>query len=161
MIELKQGDLLESPCNLIVHQVNCRGVMGSGIAKQIKDRFPETFRKYKQVCNISIFKPEALLGKNLYTAECNHGKNIIIASLFAQDNYGYGTQQTNYEALNMCLAKLAIAARELISRGKSVTIGIPYKLSCGRGGGDWTIVEPIIKQHLSEFNVTIYKLHKR
>ena len=40
MITYKNGDLLESNCNFICHQVNCQGVMGSGIAKQIRNLFP-------------------------------------------------------------------------------------------------------------------------
>lgn len=36
MIKIIQGDLLEAKENIIAHQVNCKGVMGSGVAKQIK-----------------------------------------------------------------------------------------------------------------------------
>lgn len=36
MIEIVNGDLLQSNLPLIAHQTNCLGVMGAGIAKAIK-----------------------------------------------------------------------------------------------------------------------------
>lgn len=158
MIRTITGDLLESDATIIVHQVNCQGIMGSGLAKQIRDLYPDTYAKYRRVCNTNIFKTSALLGKNLYTPEQHNNHPIMIANLFAQDNYGYGTQHTDYDALDVCLAKLAIAAKELISRGFKTKIGIPYHLGCGRGGGDWNVVQDMINKHLSEYDVSIYKL---
>ena len=42
------GDILTpvppgSPPTLVCHQVNCRGVMGSGLALQIRERYPVVF----------------------------------------------------------------------------------------------------------------------
>ena len=37
MIYVK-GNLLESPVQIIAHQVNCLGIMGGGIALQIKNK---------------------------------------------------------------------------------------------------------------------------
>ena len=42
---------------IICHQVNCLGAMGAGIAKQMKQKYPENFNYYKKLCdelNISI-----------------------------------------------------------------------------------------------------------
>ena len=39
-MEIIEGNLLEAPERIIVHQTNCMGVMGSGIAKQIKAKYP-------------------------------------------------------------------------------------------------------------------------
>lgn len=35
-----EGNLLDAPFQFIAHQVNCRGVMGAGLAKQIKQKYP-------------------------------------------------------------------------------------------------------------------------
>lgn len=158
MIQFEDGDLLKSDATIIVHQVNCQGVMGSGLAKQIRDKYPSTYAKYRRVCYTNIFEPSALLGKNLYTPETRDSKPIMIANLFAQDNYGYGTQHTDYIALEICLHKLNIAANELIAKGFDVKIGIPHNLGCGRGGGDWSVVLKMIYKHLNDQNVTIYKI---
>ena len=44
MIHYVKGNLLDSDCDYICHQVNCQGVMGSGIAKQIRERWPEVYK---------------------------------------------------------------------------------------------------------------------
>lgn len=40
MIKVINGDLFTSKANFIVHQVNCQGVMGSGVAAQVAENFP-------------------------------------------------------------------------------------------------------------------------
>lgn len=47
MITYRNGDLLKSNCNIICHQVNCQGVMGAGIAKQIRLTYPSVFKAYE------------------------------------------------------------------------------------------------------------------
>ena len=41
------GNLLDAPVDYICHQVNCQGRMGSGIAKQIKKRWPRVYEVYQ------------------------------------------------------------------------------------------------------------------
>lgn len=48
MIIYKQGNLLDSGCKVICHQVNCQGVMGSGIAKEIRNRFPTAYTEFRK-----------------------------------------------------------------------------------------------------------------
>lgn len=43
MIEIIEHDLLMLDCDIICHQVNCQSVMGSGIAKQIKTKYPNVY----------------------------------------------------------------------------------------------------------------------
>ena len=42
----KKGNLLDAQTDVIAHQVNCQGVMGSGVAKQIKEKWPDVFKQY-------------------------------------------------------------------------------------------------------------------
>lgn len=35
-----KGNLLESDCDIICHQTNTLGIMGGGIALQIKNKYP-------------------------------------------------------------------------------------------------------------------------
>ena len=52
MIIEKRGNLLESTEGFIAHQVNCKGVMGAGVAKQIKNKIlKDNFQMYKIFCN--------------------------------------------------------------------------------------------------------------
>lgn len=51
MIIYKDGDILTSTADVICHQVNCKGVMGAGLAKQIKQKYPAVFKLYKKRCD--------------------------------------------------------------------------------------------------------------
>lgn len=156
MIQTVKGDIFESDVDIIVHQVNCCGTMGAGIAKQIRNRFPNTFANYRKLCEST--RPEHLIGHNLYTAEMLDERRVIVANIFGQNGFGRSRLFTDYDALNQCFARLAKDALSLKTRGLPNKIGIPYKIGCGLGGGDWSIVSEIISCHLSDLDVTIYKL---
>ena len=146
------GDILQSNEEIIIHQVNCKGVMGGGIALQIKNKYPEVYEDYHNLCLSNNSNPNKrssdLLG-NIKVCKCNDGRTII--NLFAQDGYGRTKCQTDYEALDKCLTKVG---EEFIGK----TIAIPYKMSCGLAGGDWEIVKGIIADRLVDCEVHIYKL---
>ena len=48
MIKYIVGDIFESPAQVVVNTVNTVGVMGKGIAKEYKTRYPEMFQLYQQ-----------------------------------------------------------------------------------------------------------------
>lgn len=133
MFKKENIDILKSGADVICHQVNCLGVMGTGLAKQIREAYPRVFEDYKTFVEAHKDR-RALLGKVLY---CTTQKGQVIANMFGQLRYGYNGCHTNYKALEACLKSVAEFAN-----GK--TIAIPYKLGCGAGGGDWAIVSRII-----------------
>ncbi|ESQ88967.1 hypothetical protein ABAC460_14395 [Asticcacaulis sp. AC460] len=45
----KTGDLLEAPERVICHGCNAQGVMGSGIAVPIRNRYPMVFKAYRDL----------------------------------------------------------------------------------------------------------------
>ena len=47
MIQVKIGNIFESDKEVLVNTVNCVGVMGKGIAKTYKEKFPKMFEEYK------------------------------------------------------------------------------------------------------------------
>ena len=61
MIHYVQGDITKSDCDIICHQVNCQGVMNSGVAKAIREKWPEVYDNYKRWCDREEYK-EDLLG---------------------------------------------------------------------------------------------------
>jgi O-acetyl-ADP-ribose deacetylase (regulator of RNase III) len=44
------GDIFQSDAQVLVNPVNCRGVMGAGLALAFKQRYPEMFAAYVQEC---------------------------------------------------------------------------------------------------------------
>ena len=158
MIQHKIGDLFESNADFIAHQVNCQGVMGSGVAKQVRELFPHTYVRYRDVC---MEEAGFLLGHiHVVDEVLPNGKRLYIANLFAQDRYGHGGKRyTDYAAFRSCLRELRKRAERFrVLYGKEPQIAMPYRIGCDRGGGDWNIVLDIIEQELGELDVTLYEL---
>ena len=57
-IEIIEGNLLDFPNNInsIAHSCNTRNIMGGGIAKQIKDRYPEAYEADTEAFNTEYDK---------------------------------------------------------------------------------------------------------
>lgn len=50
MIVFKTGDIFKSDAQTLVNTVNCKGIMGKGIALQFKKKYPDMFNEYKLAC---------------------------------------------------------------------------------------------------------------
>ena len=164
MIQRKIENLLVGDVDIIAHQVNCRGAMGSGVARQIRMNFPGTYSCYKFACAIASSNPAQLLGyTQIFIEEFSDGHKVRIANLFAQDGYGYdGKQYTDYDAFRRCLFQLKLYVKSVEEfQGKKLRIGMPYRIGCARGGGDWNTVYKIIEEELGDLDVTLYELPKK
>lgn len=145
MIKIVQGDLLESDCDIIMHQCNCFNKMGAGIARQIKDKYPKAFE--------ADYNYPVPLGKDRlggYSTAIDKG--VLIVNLYAQIEYGRGTR-TQYEYFQKALRN---ALKNIPKDGPEVKIGLPYGIGCGPAGGNWNIIIGIITEAAEEFNVDIY-----
>src|SRR5579884_3827444 len=49
-IQYQKGDIFTSNAQVIVNTVNCKGVMGKGLALAFKERYPAMFAVYQQEC---------------------------------------------------------------------------------------------------------------
>ena len=144
MIKHIKCDIFESGADVICHQVNCQGVMGSCVAKQVRERYPEVYEKYKMDCDFQ----RGRLGK-IQVVAVNQSQSII--NLFAQDNYGYdGKCYTDYRALEECLKRVRAFCSE-----RHQTIAFPYLMSCARGGGDWNIAYKMIEDIFKDYDEDI------
>jgi len=149
LIRILSGDLLEAEEDVIVHQVNCQSRFGSGIALQVRNRYPSAYKDYMDFS--SGKRPIDLLGKVVLSPMPNHR---FIAHLFGQLNYGYEKRKyTSYDALFDGLTYIKNSAKKA---GKS--IAIPYRLGSDRGGANWEIVYKIIGDVFFDYDVTIYRL---
>ena len=136
--------------NIIVHQTNCQGIMGHGIALQVKQKYPEVYNAYHHYCKTNL--PSNLLGTCLI-CQANDGK--YIANLFGQLNYGK-CLQTDYEKFKSGLVEIHDFAKE-----HNLSVAIPYKIGCGLAHGDWNIVYNIINEVFSDdVQMNIYRLEK-
>jgi hypothetical protein len=135
------GDAVELAANnagVLVHQVNCQRTANSGIARQIRNRFPAWYWHYK---NQTPF-----LGK----VDIFRDNDTLIVSFYAQDQYGGTRRQTNYDAFEKCLQNF----NQIDGEG----IYIPYMIGCGLGRGDWSVVSKLLEAYLPQ--ATIVKLRE-
>ena len=140
MIKHIKCDIFESGADVICHQVNCQGEMNTGVAAQVRQRYPWVYATYKYTVDFQdeIENPrENLLGVCQYVF-IDETREVI--NIFGQVEYGYdGNCYTDYEALKRAFEALATDECNI---GK--TLAFPYKMGCHRGGGDWDIVYKLI-----------------
>ena len=142
MIIEKTGDLLTEQADFIAHQVNCRGIMGAGVAKQIRDRLlsPEQYRKYQRACRDAAEGkgPASLLG-HVERMPLPDGRQVV--NLYAEDKPTGKGLDTDYHALYSCLHRLAYFATVGVDDSdRKTSIAIPGYIGCGLAGGDWDYV---------------------
>lgn len=127
-------NILDVNIGIIGHQANCRGSMGSGLAKQIKNKYPSVYKEYVQCKQTHGL----LLGMTTYTQV---HQNLWVANLMGQDHWKGTAPLTNYTALSACLKTVNVRSEIL-----GIPLYLPYKLGCGLAGGDWNIVSDMIDE---------------
>lgn len=142
----KDGNLLDAQTDVIAHQVNCQGVMGSGVAKQIRDKWPDIFIQYSHY--VELYEKDCL--GSCQMVQIN--KSQFIANLFGQRYYGReNLRYTSYDGIYDALAKLQV----YMSTRSCKSVAFPYKMSSDRGGADWDIILAMIKSVFKDTDITI------
>ena len=150
MIKIIDGNLFDSKANIIGHQCNCQGVMGSGVAAEARHRYPNVFEAYRQ----DYLDGKLKLG---YVCFATAKQDQVIANMCAQNIFGYdGGVYTNYDGLQKCLDTVKEYA--MFSYDVKPVIAFPYLMSCYRGGGDWNVVYKMIEDTFDDFDVEIWRL---
>jgi O-acetyl-ADP-ribose deacetylase (regulator of RNase III) len=165
MITFHSGNILDSGADLICHQVNCQGAMNSGVAKAIREKWPQVYDEYIQkykdreneiLLNCSSFEympsvSETLLGdiQVVFIADKN---TMAIVNMFAQAGYGYdGRRYTSYDAFWSCLGEI----KRTIKPG--LRIACPARIGCVRGGANWNVILTMIEEVLGmDYNIEIW-----
>lgn len=142
-----KGNLLDKEYTVFCHQVNCQKVMGSGLAKQIKQQYPEVYQKYKN-------KEYPYLGDIDWILT---NDNRICVNMYAQENYGRIGRYTDYLGFAQCLIKLS---NRLSFLPKEEKVAFPDHIGCGLGGGDWKIILALIEDFGKIINQDIYIVRK-
>ena len=154
MITIKESSLFDAAEGLICHQVNCKGNMGRGVAKQFRELYPRAYYRYLSLCQSS--SAATLLGTCLFNKEDD---NHISCSMFAQDDWrGTNVCNTNYNAVRECCGEI----KEFIIHNKlsrDYPINMPYGIGAGLGGGDWLIIHSILEEEFLDYNLILWRLH--
>lgn len=137
--------------HLIVHGCNARGKMGSGFAKELRERFPAAYQEY-----YNFHKQYGLTEGTI--VDHVDSTNLVIVNAITQDYYGYdGGKYVSYDAIDSCFELIQNIAEELVQDGKEVKVHFPL-IGAGLAGGHWDVIESIINHRLTAAEKNLYIL---
>lgn len=142
MIIYKQGNLLDIKEGIIAHGCNTQGVMGSGVARAVKAKYPDAYYSYLDHLNE---------GYSLGTVDfVQVTSDLIVANCITQSHYGTNKDivYVKYNALRICLDRLVTKPQQL---------HIP-KIGAGLANGDWNVISGIINSVYTNREVICWEL---
>ncbi len=140
MIEYIEGDIFNSPAQVIVNTVNTVGVMGKGLALSFKKRYVKMFEAYRNACEKHLLT----IGKLMLYYEPDHW----ILMFPTKENW---RNPSKVEYIERGLDKFV---RTYADKGIT-SIAFP-KLGCGNGELSWDVVRPVMERYLKPLPLTIY-----
>ncbi len=145
MITIAKGSIFKAKAQALVNPVNTVGVMGAGLAKQFKERFPENYELYRKAC----FTKELTVGK-VFATKSNIGPGPWIVNFPTKKDW---RNPSEFDWVAQGLAAL----EDWGQSAQVSSIAIP-PLGCGLGGLPWAAVfSEIEKRYLtSSINAIIY-----
>jgi len=129
----------------IIHQANCQNTMQSGIARQIRERYPEAYEADCKTVAGDIKK----LGTFSWVK--THDDKYIY-NCYSQFRYGKEQRHTNYEAIYTALSSIK---QHAIANQLNV-LSLPHNMGCMLGGGSWKIVSSIIEEVFDNSEINMY-----
>ena len=139
MIEEKKITVFNSNCDAIVNTVNCRGVMGAGLALEFKLRYPDMFEQYVKDCSNGSVKIGEL---KTYDAE-----NVLIVNFPTKDHW---REPSELWYIEKGLDYLVKHYKEWGIK----SIAMP-PLGCSNGHLDYNIVRKMIITKLNDVDLDI------
>ena len=150
-MKIIEKDILTVEKGIICQQVNCRGVMGSGLAKAIREKWPIVYDNYMYEMEFEKHYSFTKLG-TIFWARIN--EDLLVCNIFGQLNYGNdGKRYTDYSALNTAFCEIKFKFTDYATCPQ---IYFPFNFGCDRGGADWNIVNKMIDYYFP--NAIICKL---
>lgn len=139
MLKFTQGNIFESDAQTLMATVNCVGIMGKGLAKEFRQKYPEMFKEYAKACKKGELRKGHLF---LY-------KDLLkwILCFPTKDNW---KGPSKYEFIEEGLK----AVRENYSQWGITSLAVP-PLGCGLGGLKWDQVKQLIMKYLQDLPIEI------
>lgn len=146
MITHVKCDIFEVETDILCHQVNAQGVMGAGLAYQMRIKHPEVYGAYRHWCK-NVGADDAF--GSWLVVPTRSGK--LVVNICAQKYYGYRDCYTDY-------ATLYNAFKFINKKYPGKTVAVPHGIGCGLAGGNWDRVYAIIEETLVDVDCLICHL---
>ncbi len=139
LVKLTKGNILQSQAQAIVNTVNCVGIMGKGVALAFKRKYPEMYHDYVARCK----RDEVELGKPYAYKVEDH----IVVNFPTKRHWRSASHLGDIEeGLRHLRARL--------NEWGITSIALP-PLGCGNGQLDWSVVGPMLREHLARFGIPV------
>lgn len=148
MIKKISTNIVNSGAEVIIHQCNCFNTMGAGVAKVLRDKWPEI---YDVDCQTSKGDKSKLGLFSIAKLDDPDSKTKYVLNCYSQYKHGRIGRYTNYEFYYQCLVRV----KEFCENNGLTTIAIPFKMGCNLAGGDWNICENMINTIFSDDKIEV------
>ena len=133
MLKRAKGNLIDmaeqGEFDVIVHGCNCLNTMGSGLALELRNRYPKVYEA-DTLATQQWKTPVAKLGNFSTYSTIGIGNPFVVVNAYTQLNYApRGIDHFEYESFSLILRKLEALG--------PVRFGFPY-IGMGLAGGDET-----------------------
>lgn len=156
-------DILTVESGIIFHQVNCKGIMGGGVALALASKYPgleqsyqDYIRKITRSNTVSAKDSSVLLGHIDYFAVINNQKpndGLYIINVFGQDDISRSKRMTSYDATVEAFENFLRRPPNFYYNMTKADVYFPYQMGCGLGGGNWKIYASIIDAYFPKATI--------
>jgi O-acetyl-ADP-ribose deacetylase (regulator of RNase III) len=148
---IKFGDILTAD-GIVIQGCNAQGAMNSGLAKNIRDKWPEIFVPYSNFINKN--KGKNIMGEIIPFASSSPPFAIIM-NCITQEFYGrdHNTKYVSYEAIDKAFRNVYAWIKESRHLQEDLCINYPL-IGAGLANGDWAIISAIIDKVAEEEDPT-------
>ena len=173
-LEHIDGDIFRVPgIQVIGHQANCQNTFGSGIAKTIKELYPEAYAADTELAKTggNVLGVYSKADIDLINGVKNRrGTSLCrIYNLYGQnlgtDYSKRWDRKTDYEALYSALEGMAFDLKEteeqrmMFDFCREPVVAFPHLMGSHRGGGSWDIVERLIEVSFDNYQGRVMIVH--
>lgn len=148
-ITFQSGDLFAADVEAIVNPINCVGVMGKGIALEVKKRNPSMFYRYRQKC--SGTRGDYPIEPGDVVALPSDNQRQVIFNMATKDHWRQGSR---IEWIEQGLLNLQRLLSDENQYSHIQSLGLP-PVGCGNGGLEWSDVKPLVLKYLDPLPVNI------
>jgi len=150
MLKVIEKNILDVEEGIICHQVNCQGAMASGIAKDIRAKWPKVYEAYKYYCD-RVNPPKARLGQ-CQPIFVSDGLKLSVINIYGQLDYGREPHRiyTDYWGVDRAFESLKHFVYAMKANNRAHQVYIPYMMGCGLAHGNWEKYSAIIEKYIPE-----------
>lgn len=141
-INYLQQDVTAIDRGIVAHGCNCQGVMGSGVALAVRNKWPQAYELYKKVCTLYDNNEDMLGLAHFVTVEHDEDNEpqLVVANLITQHSFGRdGRVYADLDAIATSLERTFRYATET-----RLPVYMP-RIGCGLGGLKWDDVGPVVE----------------